>query len=118
MTYSLTIRTHEHLCTPHPATRRVHGMSTDPSPSEPTTVTVARAESGWVARVYGADTQLPAETPLTCNGVAFYAEGLDALARSCTIPGAFAYEGAKGWSQSPDNSYSAVLHQIDRRLGA
>jgi hypothetical protein len=90
-------------------------MSTDQHHPEPTTATITRSDSGWVARVYGADTGLLTETPLAWGGAEFYSEGLDALARAHAIPDDFAYEGAQAWDRTPDGSYSAVLHRIDRR---
>ncbi|GAA4055310.1 hypothetical protein [Agromyces indicus] len=91
-------------------------MSTDTPASEPTTATVARAESGWVLRVYGADMGVISETPLAWGGVAFYQDGLDAVARAHAIPDGFAYQGASAWDRNPDGSYSAVLHRIDPRF--
>ena len=91
-------------------------MSINPQLPEPTTATVTRTDSGWVVRVYGADTQLMSETPLAWGGVDFYSEGLDAVARARAIPDGFAYEGAQGWDKTPDGTYSAVLHRLDPRM--
>jgi hypothetical protein len=91
-------------------------VSTDPSLPEPTTATVARTDSGWVVRIYGADTRLLAETPLAWGGAEFYSEGLDAVARTHAIPDGFAYEGAQAWDKTPDGAYSVVLHRLDPRV--
>lgn len=91
-------------------------VSVDPHLPEPTTATATRTDTGWVARIYGADTRLIAETPLVWGGVDFYSTGLDAVARAHAIPDGFASEGAQGWDKTPDGSYSTVLHRLDPRM--